>query len=73
VKDVTNRYDLGRVTKNDMIAPKPQRDPIMATVGQRSGRLLVSKRMHTEARTTSAVMVMYAVLAFGRLAASFSG
>ena len=33
-------YSLGRVTKNDMMAPKPQSDPIIATVGQRSARLL---------------------------------
>jgi hypothetical protein len=66
-------YGLGRVTKNDIIAPKLQSDPIIATVGQRSARLLVSKRMQTEARTTKAVIAIYAVLALGRLAISFSG
>jgi hypothetical protein len=66
-------YDLGLVTKNDMIAPKLQSEPIIATVGQRSARLLVSKRMQTEARITSAVIAMYAVLAFGRVAPSLSG
>ena len=66
-------YSLGRVTKNDMMAPKPQSDPIIATVGQRSARLLVSKRMQTEAITTRAVIAMYAVLALGRLTVSFSG
>jgi hypothetical protein len=66
-------YDLGRVTKNDMTAPKPQSDPIIATVGQRSARLLVSKRMQTEARTTKVVIAIYAVFALGRLTVSFSG
>ena len=68
-----NCYSLGRVTKNDMMAPKPQSDPIIATVGQRSARLLVSTRMQTEAITTRAAIAMYAVLALGRLTVSFSG
>ena len=54
----TNYYDRGLVTKNDMMAPKPHSDPIIATVGQRSARLLVSSKMKTEARTTKAVMAM---------------
>ena len=55
------------------MAPKPQSDPIIATVGQRSGRLLVSKRIQTEARTTNAVIAIYTVLALGRLTVSLSG
>jgi hypothetical protein len=52
------RYKAGRVTKNETIAPNPQSDPIIVTVGQRSARLLVSRRMQIEARITKAVIAM---------------
>lgn len=52
------RYNVGRVTKKETIAPKPQIDPIITTVGQRSARLLVSRRMQIEARITKAVIAM---------------